>query len=167
MPVFGEEGTLLSKSVYKVHHVSDKDWGKFEKNPEIELGMKRRKVMANVFSAWVSGKASTFRLDREDILFSTSQRSFCAPTINSPALSGGRLFATKSGNMGLCKDIEAGDAVFLLSGCHLPFVLRPVNVLVPGKDKIFTVNQPVLLPGIMHGEVWPAKKEDLEEICLV
>lgn len=99
-------------------------------------------------------------MDHDEILNSARSESYTQPIIHSPALGGRSLFITSQGQMALGKDLQLGDAVALIAGCDVPFALKPVP-----QRKSYTLGLPVLLPGVMEGQAWPAGlDEDLEEI---
>ena len=56
--------------------------------------------------------------------------------------------------------MQAGDVIALVSGLELPLVLRPVD----GGYRLITH---VYVHGMMYGESWPERQEQLEDIVLV
>ncbi|KAE8417723.1 heterokaryon incompatibility protein-domain-containing protein [Aspergillus pseudocaelatus] len=54
--------------------------------------------------------------------------------------------------------VEPGDQVWVLHGCQMPMVLRPV----PGKKARFTVIGPAIFPGLMRGAALSNGEAELE-----
>jgi hypothetical protein len=124
---------------------------------------KMKKARTFALRKWINDPDINYRLDREEILSSVHSEGYCLPTIHSPALGGRNLFVTSRGKMALGKNLQLGDAIALISGCDVPFALRPVP-----QGKSYTLGQPVLLPGVMLGQAWPEDEDEkLEEINIV
>ena len=71
-------------------------------------------------------------------------------------------FTTKCGYFGTCPDplpmpLQDGDRIAVVSGLEMPLLLRPVGAA-------FKLLTHVYVHGIMHGEAWPDKDEDFQEI---
>lgn len=134
-------------------------------DPNLQAAECDNKKKARTFALreWMNDPDINYRLDREDILSSARSGGFCKPAVRSPALGGRKLLVTSQGKMALGKNPQLGDAIALLSGCDVPFALRPL----PESDS-YTLGQPVLLPGVMSGEAWPEDQDEkLEEIKIV
>ncbi|KAL5313475.1 hypothetical protein ACEPPN_019208 [Leptodophora sp. 'Broadleaf-Isolate-01'] len=70
-----------------------------------------------------------------------------------------RFFVTEGGYMGLCnKSVKAGDQVHVLSGGHVPFILRPVEAKGTGTSNCYSFMGDTYVHGIMNGEAL-AKKD--------
>lgn len=161
-----ENGILLSSSVYEIHYDDESPLDSPHQNlsqssiPSSTEQNEQRKHRASKLRKWLNDCRTPYRLDQEEILHSCLSENFCSPIIHSSALSARSLFVTSQGKLALGRNIQAGDAIAILSSCDLPFALRPV----PGRD-CYTLGQPVLLPGVMSGEAWPEdQKTGLEDI---
>jgi hypothetical protein len=76
-------------------------------------------------------------------------------------------FRTENGYFGTAPDplptaLRPGDKIAIISGLEMPLLLRPVE---GGYQYLLLTH--VYVHGIMHGEMWPVIKDDLEEIALV
>ncbi|KAL2059892.1 hypothetical protein VTL71DRAFT_10047 [Oculimacula yallundae] len=155
----GDEGTLLTNSVYNVHHVENPP------DPQIQAAARKNKKKARISALreWIEDPDIDYRLDHEEIVSSVRSECYHKPTVHSPALGGRSLFITTQGKMALGKNLQLGDAIALIAGCDLPFALR----LVPQSD-CYTLGLPVLLPEVMSGQAWPGDQDrTLEEIKIV
>ncbi|KAH9217457.1 heterokaryon incompatibility protein-domain-containing protein [Leptodontidium sp. 2 PMI_412] len=154
-----DDETLLTNSVYRIHPVEnppDRDLQVVEKD-------KKKKARTFALREWIDDPDINYRLDHEEILSSVRSECYGPPTIHSPALGGRSLFVTSQGKMALGKNLQLSDAIALISGCDVPFILRPV----PQRES-YTLGLPVLLPGVMLGQAWPEDQyEKLEEIKIV
>lgn len=56
--------------------------------------------------------------------------------------------------------VKAGDCIAVVGGLEMPLLLRPVE----GGYRLLTH---IYMHGIMHGEAWPEKEQDLEQIVLI
>jgi hypothetical protein len=132
---------------------------------DLQVAENDKKKKARIFALreWINDPDINYRLDHEEILSSVYSEGYCQPTIHSPALGGRNLFVTSRGKMALGKTLQLGDAIALISGCDVPFALRPVP-----QGGSYTLGQPVLLPGVMLGQAWPEDQDEkLEEIKIV
>ena len=154
-----DEETLFTNSVYKPYPVEnppDRDLQAAEND-----NIKKARTFA--LREWIDDPDIDYRLDHEEILSSAHSKGYSQPTIHSPALGGRRLFVTSRGKMALGKNLQVGDAIALISGCDVPFALRPVP-----QGESYTLGQPVLIPGVMFGEAWPGDQDGkLEDIMIV
>ncbi|KAF9872059.1 hypothetical protein CkaCkLH20_10396 [Colletotrichum karsti] len=72
-------------------------------------------------------------------------------------LGTGRLFLTAKGSFGCAlRSIEPGDLLCIFSGLPYPFAVRP-------SGSSYILVGPVLLDGVMEGEMWPEDESVLEE----
>ncbi|KAH7417784.1 heterokaryon incompatibility protein-domain-containing protein [Cadophora sp. MPI-SDFR-AT-0126] len=157
--VYDDDGTLLTNSVYKTYSVEDPP------DRDFQVAERQKKKEARTFALreWLNNPNINYRLDREEILSSVRSEHYSQPTIHSPALGDRTLFVTSQGRMALGKNLQLNDAIALIAGCDVPFALRPVT-----QEKSYTLGLPVLLPGVMFGEVWPGNQDEgLEEIRIV
>ena len=75
-------------------------------------------------------------------------------------------FLTENGYMGTAPySIQQSDQIFLVSGSHVPLVLRP-NASPPNT---FTLICSAFMQGLMYGEIWREKgvADELEDIVIV
>lgn len=76
-------------------------------------------------------------------------------------------FYTENGYFGTAPDplptsLQIGDKIAIISGVEMPLLLRPVE-----GGYLYRLLTHVYVHGIMHGEMWSAIKDDLEQIALV
>lgn len=159
MIVYDDDGMPLINSAYKIHKVDNPPDRKLQAAEREQ----KKKARTSALREWLDDPDINYRLDHDEILSSASSEGYCHPTIHSPALGQRNLFVTSQGKMALGKNLQPDDVIALISGCDVPFALRPV----PRCDT-FTLGQPVLLPEAMTGELWPEDpSERLEEIKIV
>lgn len=64
-----------------------------------------------------------------------------------------RLYVTERGYMGLCnKSVKAGDQVHILSGGHVPFILRPMTAESTETANCYSFMGDTYIHGLMDGE---------------
>jgi hypothetical protein len=154
-----DENMFLTNTVYKINPVENPP------DPDLQVAENDNKKKARILALreWIDDPDINYRLDHEEIISSVYSKGYSEPTIHSPALGDRSLFVTSRGNMALGKNLEVGDAIALISGCDVPFALRPVP-----QGGSYTLGQPVLVPGVMFGEAWPGDQDEkLEEIMIV
>jgi hypothetical protein len=74
-------------------------------------------------------------------------------------------FRMEKGYFGTAPDplptkVEAGDKIAIVAGLEMPLLLRPA-------EGGYSLLSHIFVHGIMHGEAWPHRETDLEEIVLV
>lgn len=153
-----ESGKFLTNSIYRVHRAENPP----DRSLQVAQDDENRKARTFAFHEWLDETDINYRLDHDEILNSVRMEGYCEPAVHSPAIGGRNLFVTSRGKMALGKDVRPGDVIALISGCKVPFALRPV----PQGDS-YTLGQPVLLPGVMSGQAWPQDDQKLEEIKIV
>ncbi len=112
-----------------------------DRDLQIAENDKKKKARTSALCEWIDEPDVNYRLTHEEILSSVHSKGYCHPTIHSPALGGRSLFVTSRDKMALGKDLLLGDAIALISGCDVPFALRPV----PQRDSYPFVHEGILL----------------------
>jgi hypothetical protein len=84
------------------------------------------------------------------------------------ALWGRCFFTTSSGKMGLCHpNTLPGDEVWVMSGIHVPFVVRPLEPADAGCSGTYSFRGDCFLNGIMDGELGEKEKTMERPIVMV
>ena len=79
-----------------------------------------------------------------------------------------RLYVTERGYIGLCnKSVKAGDQVHVLSGGHVPFILRPIEAEhTETGNCCYSFMGDTYIHGLMNGEALTRKDFEWAEVYI-
>jgi len=78
---------------------------------------------------------------------------------------GNKLFWTQTGYLGQgSAEMRKGDIIALIQGLRMPMILRPTPN--DSHSNLYSVVSPAYISGIMKGELWEEKREQLEDFLL-